>query len=57
MARRGDRRVRRWARGILLATAALLVLEACHPQEPPGKRDSSTQKTYPQSNYPPREPY
>jgi hypothetical protein len=57
MARRGDRRVRRWARGVVLAVAALLVLGACHPQEPPGKRDSSAGRTYPQPNLPPREPY
>lgn len=41
MAGDGDRRVNRFLALLLLAALATLAFGACHPQEPPGKRDGA----------------
>ncbi len=43
MARHRDRRLIRWSAVLALVVTGLLALGACHPQEPPGKRDATTE--------------
>ena len=57
MARHGAGRVTRWSTALTLLVAALLALGACHPQEPPGKRDATAETPRKPPQSPPLERY